>query len=152
MVVAGRDDESVRGLGHRVELTPSRACGVRLHSHAMRVIWAYAHNTKAAGYRRPAPEGGDMPGRDGTGPMGHGPMTDGRRGFCGDATAFPGRGDGRGRRSQFYATGLTGWQRARADDRATAPTGDAPDPFSRVDEKLSQVLQRLDRLESATRD
>ena len=54
-----------------------------------------------------------MPGRDGTGPMGYGPMTGGRRGFCGDAAAFPGRGGGRGRRNQFYATGLTGWQRAR---------------------------------------
>jgi hypothetical protein len=94
-----------------------------------------------------------MPGRDGTGPMGCGPMTGGRRGFCGDATTPPGRGSGGGRRNQFYATGLTGWQRAaQADAQATAPTSDAPDALSRVEEKLTHVLERLDRLESATRD
>ncbi len=94
-----------------------------------------------------------MPGRDGTGPMGYGPMTEGRRGFCGDAAPSPGRGAGRGRRNQFYATGLTGWQRvARADVQTATPMGDAPDPFARVEEKLAQVIERLDRLESATRD
>ncbi len=94
-----------------------------------------------------------MPGRDGTGPMGQGPMTGGRRGFCGDAACSPGRGGGRGRRNQFYATGLTGWQRdAQSDAQATAPMGGAPDPFARVEEKLAQVLERLDRLESTTRD
>ena len=93
-----------------------------------------------------------MPGRDGTGPMGHGPMTGGRRGFCGDAAISPGRGGGRGRRNQFYATGLTGWQRAaQAEAQGTAPTSDAPDALSRVEEKLTQVFERLDRLESATR-
>ncbi len=94
-----------------------------------------------------------MPGRDGTGPMGYGPMTGGRRGFCGDAAMPPGRGGGRGWRNQFYATGLTGWQRAaQAGAEATAPTSDAPDALSRLDEKLTQVLERLDRLESAARD
>ncbi len=94
-----------------------------------------------------------MPGRDGTGPMGYGPMTGSRRGFCGDQAPYPGRGGGRGWRNQFYATGLTGWQRAaQADAQATAPTRDAPDALARVEEKLTQVLERLDRLESATRD
>ena len=94
-----------------------------------------------------------MPGRDGTGPMGHGLMTRGRRGFCGDAALSPGRGGGHGRRSQFHATGLTGYQRAaQADARAAAPIGDAPDSFARIEEKLGQVLERLDRLESAKRD
>jgi Family of unknown function (DUF5320) len=93
-----------------------------------------------------------MPGRDGTGPMGYGPMTGGRRGFCADATVFPGRGGGRGRRNHFYATGLNGWQRAQADTRVTAPTGDVPDALSRVEGKLTQVLERLDRFEPATRD
>jgi Family of unknown function (DUF5320) len=94
-----------------------------------------------------------MPGRDGTGPMGHGSLTGGRRGWCaGDATGA-GRGGGRGRRNQFYATGLTGWQRAaQADAQAAAPIGDSPDPFALLDEKLTQVLERLDRLESAGRD
>ena len=94
-----------------------------------------------------------MPGRDGTGPTGHGAMTGGRRGFCGDAATFAGRSGGRGQRNQFYATGLTGWQRfARANAQAAAPMGDARDPFAHVEEKLAQVLERLDRLESATRD
>jgi len=93
-----------------------------------------------------------MPGRDGTGPTGHGAMTGGRRGFCGGAATFAGRGGGRGQRNQFYATGLTGWQRAaQTDAQATAAMGDAPDPLARVEGMLAQVLERLDRLESASR-
>ncbi|MDD5084817.1 MAG: DUF5320 domain-containing protein [Candidatus Omnitrophica bacterium] len=65
-----------------------------------------------------------MPGFDGTGPMGIGPMTGGGRGCCavpfsGAGTrpfafsrGFLGRGGGRGRRNWYYATGLSGWQRA----------------------------------------
>jgi hypothetical protein len=94
-----------------------------------------------------------MPGRDGTGPMGCGPMTGGRRGFCAGAAPSPGRGGGRGWRNQFYATGLTGWQRAaQADAQAAAPMGGERDALSRVEEKLTQVLERLDHLESAARD
>ena len=63
-----------------------------------------------------------MPGYDGTGPRGQGPMTGGGRGYC--VTTDPGyglrplmgmgfgRGRGRGFRNRFYATGLPGWQRA----------------------------------------
>jgi len=68
-----------------------------------------------------------MPGGDGTGPVGLGPMTGRAAGYC---AGYPvpgymnaaggrglggwgrGRGGGRGWRNQFYATGLTGWQRA----------------------------------------
>jgi len=71
-----------------------------------------------------------MPGGDGTGPAGMGPMTGraagfcagypepgymspiGGRGFGGRGRGFSGRGGGRGRRNWFYATGLPGWQRA----------------------------------------
>ena len=69
-----------------------------------------------------------MPGGDGTGPGGMGPMTGRAAGYCagypmpGFANPIPGRGfagwgRGRGgggwsRRNRFYATGLTGWQRA----------------------------------------
>jgi len=66
-----------------------------------------------------------MPGGDGTGPLGMGPRTGRGMGYCvgnqapGYMAAFPGRGfwgrghgGGRGRRNWFYATGLTGWQRA----------------------------------------
>jgi hypothetical protein len=84
--------------------------------------------------------------------MGYGPMTGGRRGFCAGAAPSP-SGGGRGWRNQFYATGLTGWQRAaQADAQATAPLGDAPDALARVEDKLVQVLERLERLESAARD
>ena len=67
-----------------------------------------------------------MPGGDGTGPGGMGPMTGRAAGYCagypvpgfmnpiggrGSWGWGPGRG-GWGRRNWFYATGLTGWQRA----------------------------------------
>ncbi|MBP7529071.1 MAG: DUF5320 domain-containing protein [Syntrophorhabdaceae bacterium] len=69
-----------------------------------------------------------MPGGDRTGPYGTGPMTGRAAGFCaglgfpGYANLAAGRGyrawgrgrggGGRGFRNVFYATGLTGWQRA----------------------------------------
>ena len=68
-----------------------------------------------------------MPGGDRTGPAGMGPMTGRAAGYCagyaapGYANPVGGRGlwgggrgggGGRGRRNRFYATGLTGWQRA----------------------------------------
>ena len=70
-----------------------------------------------------------MPGGDGTGPAGMGPMTGRAAGYCagypapgymsglggrglGRGRGFGGRGGGRGRRNRFYATGLTSWQRA----------------------------------------
>jgi len=59
-----------------------------------------------------------MPFGDGTGPMGMGPMTGRRMGYC---AGYPtpgyminpgyGRGGGRGRRNWFYATGMPGWMR-----------------------------------------
>ena len=70
-----------------------------------------------------------MPGGDGTGPMGMGPMTGRAAGYCagnqvpgyvstpgGGGRGFGGGGGrgGRGQRNRFYATGLTGWQRAAA--------------------------------------
>jgi hypothetical protein len=63
-----------------------------------------------------------MPGFDGTGPAGQGPMTGGGRGYCakpvgGTVRPLRGgygmRGGGRGWRNCFYATGLPGWMRAR---------------------------------------
>ena len=70
-----------------------------------------------------------MPGGDGTGPRGLGPMTGRAAGYC---AGYPvpgymnpiagrgyfgggrgmGRGGGRGRRNWYYATGLSGWARA----------------------------------------
>jgi hypothetical protein len=61
-----------------------------------------------------------MPGFDGKGPGGMGPMTGGGRGNCAAAPAPSGRGParrgygmgqgGRGRRNRYYATGITGRQ------------------------------------------
>ncbi len=68
-----------------------------------------------------------MPGGDRTGPMGMGPRTGRGAGYCagqglpvGMNRGFRGgRGaggqGGRGHRHMFYATGLTGWQRAAAN-------------------------------------
>ena len=69
-----------------------------------------------------------MPGGDGTGPQGMGPMTGRAAGFCagypvpGYANPIGGRGffgrgrgfggGGWGRRNWYYATGLPGWARA----------------------------------------
>jgi len=69
-----------------------------------------------------------MPGGDGTGPGGMGPMTGRAAGYCagypvpGFMNPIPKRGfwgggrgrggGGWGRRNWFHATGLTGWQRA----------------------------------------
>ena len=66
-----------------------------------------------------------MPGGDGTGPAGMGPMTGRAAGYCagypvpGYMNPIPGRGywgwgawGGRGRRNWYYATGMPGWARA----------------------------------------
>ena len=67
-----------------------------------------------------------MPQGDRSGPMGMGPRTGRAAGYCaghpaaGYANPLPGRGaygggggrGGRGHRNWYYATGLTGWQRA----------------------------------------
>lgn len=64
-----------------------------------------------------------MPGFDGTGPMGMGPMTGGGRGYCigywpnpymgaGLRRPWFGFGRGRGYRNRYYLTGLPGWARA----------------------------------------
>ncbi len=95
-----------------------------------------------------------MPGGDRTGPTGMGPMTGRGAGYCGGFGApgfmnrvfrggFFGRGrgggggGGRGWRNMFYATGLTGWQRAAgwsAPPAAPAAPGAAPQPASAEEE------------------
>lgn len=115
-----------------------------------------------------------MPSGDRTGPMGMGPMTGRRAGYCvgnsvpggfaggmglGRGMGRGGRG-GRGYRNQFYATGLTGVQRSAA--QANVPPAQAVEP--QVDElaalqaqadqaaaTLQQIQQRIDQL-SAQRE
>ena len=85
-----------------------------------------------------------MPGGDGTGPGGMGPMTGRAAGYCAGYTV-PGfmnsvqgqgfwgagrGGGGRGRRNWYYATGLTGWQRAGFGMPALASPPAYPLPYS----------------------
>jgi len=111
-----------------------------------------------------------MPGFDGTGPRGMGPMTGGGRGFCVAPVAgarprpfgrrFLGRGGGRGWRNMYYATGLPGWVRGGYGYPAYG-MGYAPD-FSKEEEsvmlkeeaellkeELKAIQERLDMLEKA---
>lgn len=116
-----------------------------------------------------------MPWRDGTGPMGLGPMTGRGMGFCavnipGNMNTIPfrrvgffGRGVGHGYRNWFYATGLTRWQRAMAGypvarGFANMPFFGAPTPEQEVDmlkrqsefysNALSDIEKRLKELEN----
>ena len=121
-----------------------------------------------------------MPAGDGTGPMGMGPMTGRAAGFC-TGNAVPGyanpiggrgfgafgwgRGGGWGRRNRFYATGLTGWQRAAAGAPGfgwpypAPPVAAATTPVERevdmlkaqaeyLESSLQEVNKRLDELQS----
>lgn len=98
-----------------------------------------------------------MPFGDRTGPAGLGPRTGRGLGFC---SGFPvpgftnrpgwgffGRGGGRGWRNWFYATGLTGWQRATLGWPWWG-AGTPAAPFSREAE-LESLKQQAGFLESA---
>jgi len=127
-----------------------------------------------------------MPGGDRTGPMGMGPMTGRAAGYCtgsagpGYISAPGGRGfrgggggrGGRGRRNQFYATGLTGWQRAAAglptfgagqaapvaqtepaDSPAAGPQqelGILRQQAETMEQQVMQLRKRIEELEAAT--
>ncbi|NIA13219.1 MAG: hypothetical protein GWP08_04000 [Nitrospiraceae bacterium] len=99
-----------------------------------------------------------MPGEDRTGPWGEGPMTGRAAGLCTGndmpgsanpqrARAF-GRGMGfgrgrRGRRNQFNATGLTGWQRARQQETESVPQTQDTSQLSAVREQIGTVQEVL---------
>jgi hypothetical protein len=124
-----------------------------------------------------------MPRGDRTGPAGMGPMTGRAAGYCagygvpGYANPIPragmgfgrgfGRGGGRGWRNWYYATGLTGWQRAMYPYPAYAPTVPygtpaAPamtkqqeidvlkDQAEYLENSLEEIRKRLSELESQT--
>ncbi len=85
-----------------------------------------------------------MPGFDGTGPAGGGPMTGGGRGYCNPEASFGfgrsgprrgvgfGYGRGRGYRHMFWETGLPRWARRRSDWWGSDPYRETS--FSREDE------------------
>jgi Family of unknown function (DUF5320) len=105
-----------------------------------------------------------MPGFDGTGPRGMGPMMGGGRRFCRNLGAvrrplaggrtFFGWGGGRGRRNQYYATGLPRWQRsgfwntpATAEDEKQALKSEAD--FLRT--RLQALEERLTALNTESK-
>lgn len=84
-----------------------------------------------------------MPGGDGTGPAGMGSMTGRAAGYCagytvpGSMNPVQGRGfwgagsrGGRGWRNWYYATGLTGWQRASFGMPASGSPQAYPLPYN----------------------
>ena len=73
-----------------------------------------------------------MPGLDRTGPFGEGPMTGGRRGYCAGAYPPP--------------------LRRGAGNRRIVRRGTVPEKFDRIEDALEEILERLDRLESAGRE
>ena len=98
-----------------------------------------------------------MPRGNGTGPAGMGPMTGRAAGYCaGHAVAgytnpiggggLRGRGGGRGRRNQFFATGLTGWQRAAAGYPAFASAVPPTTPYAAPLGGAMSGEQQLDAL------
>lgn len=100
-----------------------------------------------------------MPGGDRTGPAGLGPMTGRAAGYCagysvpGYMNPIPGRGfwgggrgGGWGRRNWFYATGLTGWQRAGAGWPAYSAPPVYPGPYAAPFGPAATSQQELDAL------
>jgi len=101
-----------------------------------------------------------MPGGDGTGPAGMGPMTGRAAGFCagysdpgyanpvggrgffgfGRGRGFWGRGGGRGWRNRFYATGVPGW--AEAGYQAGFPASPTAEQEQQVLKQQSEYLQQ----------
>ncbi|MBN2512696.1 MAG: DUF5320 domain-containing protein [Sedimentisphaerales bacterium] len=118
-----------------------------------------------------------MPGGDGTGPMGMGPMT-GRaagycggyvmpgyanygmgRGFIGRGGGFGGRGGGRGWRNWYYATGLPGWARFSGypSGFSAAPTAEQEHQALKqqaqyLADSLDMINKRIEELQKSKTD
>ena len=110
-----------------------------------------------------------MPGGDGTGPNGMGPMTGRVAGYCagyvtpGYVNPGFGYGYGRGRggggrgwRNRYYATGLPGWQRAMPGVPYAAPYGAAPGapvaPAMTPDQQVDALKAQAEYFEGALND
>ncbi|HDP69303.1 MAG TPA: hypothetical protein ENN38_00615 [Actinobacteria bacterium] len=100
-----------------------------------------------------------MPGFDGTGPRGEGPMTGGARGYCSlpYGAGYPSRPrvgfarGGRGYRNMYYATGQPGWARFGYRPGWGQKAGATPQgPETEKDllkEEASLLKERLDGIE-----
>ncbi|BAF58764.1 MAG: DUF5320 domain-containing protein [Pelotomaculum sp.] len=92
-----------------------------------------------------------MPGFDGTGPRGMGPMTGRGRGYCmsyidANAGFFCGFGRGRGWRNRYYATGLPWWARRPAGN---IPAGAVYAPPAGGEQELNFLKEQAIYLENA---
>jgi len=98
-----------------------------------------------------------MPGFDGTGPKGQGPMTGGGRGHCAVNLSAAGvkSGAGRGRRNCFYATGLPGWVRAQKGMQAFGGFGQTVSREGELDILIKQadlLKQQLENTQTRIQD
>jgi hypothetical protein len=102
-----------------------------------------------------------MPGFDGTGPRGQGPMTGWGRGYCAMSSSggmrrpffgwgFWGRGGGRGLRHWHWRTGFPGWARA---DYAYPASGVSPNrPGLAPNEEMDMLKQEAELLKAQLED
>jgi len=102
-----------------------------------------------------------MPGGNGRGPAGMGPRTGWGRGACAPIASAEqpftdqgfGRGGGQGRRNQFRATGLTGFQRTHPASREPDAKGQSESLKVQVDQltsELEAIRSQLKSLSQAT--
>jgi len=107
-----------------------------------------------------------MPGFDGTGPVGMGPMTGGARGLCNPygrtfaqrfrAVPEPrGRG-GRGYRNMYWATGVPGWMRTvpsgSQEGYPFAARSTREDEVRLLKEQAAALKEELNAIDSQLRD
>jgi hypothetical protein len=88
-----------------------------------------------------------MPGGNGTGPMGMGPMTGWGRGGCARPAGGgrnAGAWGGRGWRNRFYASGFPGWQRTYANQ----PGIDRKEESALLKEQAEYLSGELDAIRS----
>jgi hypothetical protein len=102
---------------------------------------------------KPQPRRCDMPGRNGTGPRGAGPMTGRGMGVCaghaapGYANPMPGRGMGRGCRLRQGYGGQVGRGRGTGWGRRAAPfCGNAPDAAPTREQEISTLKGEAEHL------
>ena len=83
-----------------------------------------------------------MPGGDGTGPMGMGPMTGRAAGFCAGYNRAGVRG--RGRRNCLNANGLAGWQRGIFQDAIPSAKEQELESLKAALENLNKRIKELE--------
>lgn len=103
-----------------------------------------------------------MPRGDHTGPMGAGPMTGRRAGYCAgygkpgfnnpsipwQRPGFGNQGGGRGWRNMFYATGIPGWQRFGYIPPAPQQEAESlKEQANWLKDQLDAINKRLEELE-----